>query len=244
MARKIKCWSRKNKQNARYVVCSGSKGQRKLRRSKRLRKKQKGGEVKAFVGESWSSNPASWPGVAGKDGVTNHYALAKNVMPLPKSTSQSGGALKCWSRKNKQDKRYVVCSGSKGQKRRRSKRLRKKQKGGRGLKCWSRKNKQDKRYVVCTGSKGQRKLRRSKRLRKKQKGGQKGAPLAPQVLVNAGRSLVYGGESVYNSVRGVGSPQDPNPTVQPAMTKGVTPSINTDRISDIYSSAEKSVGAI
>ena len=243
MARNIKCWSRKNKQNKRYVVCSGSKGQRKLRRSKRLRKKQKGGEVKAFVGESWSSNPASWPGVAGTDGVTNHYALAKNVMPLPKSTSQSGGALKCWSRKNKQDKRYVVCSGSKGQKRRRSKRLRKKQKGGRGLKCWSRKNKQDKRYVVCSGSKGQ-KRRRSKRLRKKQKGGQKGAPLAPQVLVNAGRSLVYGGESVYNSVRGVGSPQDPNPTVQPAMTKGVTPSINTDRISDIYSSAEKSVGAI
>ena len=32
--------------------------------------------------------------------------------------------------------------------------------------------------------------------------------------------------------------------VQPAMTRGVTPSINTDRISDIYSSAEKSVGAI
>ena len=43
---------------------------------------------------------------------------------------------------------------------------------------------------------------------------------------------------MYNSVRGVGS-TSPNPTVQPAMTKGVTPSINTDRISDIYSSAEK-----
>lgn len=204
MARKIRCWSRKNKQNARYVVCSGSKGQKKLRRSKRLRrKKQKGGEVKAFVGESWSSSPSTWPGVAGKDGVTNHYALAKSVMPLPASSSQSGGALRCWSRKNKSNKRYVVCSGSKGQKR-----------------------------------------RRSKRLRKKQKGGQKGAPLAPQVLVNAGRSLLYGGESVYNSVRGVGSPQDPNPTIQPAMSKGVTPSINTDRISDIYSSAQKSVGAI
>ena len=204
MARKIRCWSRKNKQNARYVVCSGSKGQKKLRRSKRLRrKKQKGGEVKAFVGESWSSSPSTWPGVAGKDGVTNHYALAKSVMPLPASSSQSGGALRCWSRKNKSNKRYVVCSGSKGQKR-----------------------------------------RRSKRLRKKQKGGQKGAPLAPQVLVNAGRSLLYGGESVYNSVRGVGSPQDPNPTIQPAMSKGVTPSMNTDRISDIYSSAQKSVGAI
>lgn len=204
MARKIRCWSRKNKQNARYVVCSGSKGQKKLRRSKRLRrKKQKGGEVKAFVGESWSSSPSTWPGVGGKDGVTNHYALAKSVMPLPASSSQSGGALRCWSRKNKSNKRYVVCSGSKGQKR-----------------------------------------RRSKRLRKKQKGGQKGAPLAPQVLVNAGRSLLYGGESVYNSVRGVGSPQDPNPTIQPAMSKGVTPSINTDRISDIYSSAQKSVGAI
>ena len=204
MARKIRCWSRKNKQNARYVVCSGSKGQKKLRRSKRLRrKKQKGGEVKAFVGESWSSSPSTWPGVGGKDGVTNHYALAKSVMPLPASSSQSGGALRCWSRKNKSNKRYVVCSGSKGQKR-----------------------------------------RRSKRLRKKQKGGQKGAPLAPQVLVNAGRSLLYGGESVYNSVRGVGSPQDPNPTIQPAMSGGVTASMNTDRISDIYSSAQKSVGAI
>ena len=243
MARKIRCWSRKNKQNARYVVCSGSKGQKKLRRSKRLRrKKQKGGEVKAFVGESWSSSPSTWPGVGGKDGVTNHYALAKSVTPLPASSSQSGGALRCWSRKNKSNKRYVVCSGSKGQKRRKSKRLRKKQKGG-GLRCWSRKNKSNKRYVVCSGSKGQ-KRRRSKRLRKKQKGGQKGAPLAPQVLVNAGRSLLYGGESVYNSVRGVGSPQDPNPTIQPAMSKGVTPSINTDRISDIYSSAQKSVGAI
>ena len=204
MARKIRCWSRKNKQNARYVVCSGSKGQKKLRRSKRLRrKKQKGGEVKAFVGSSWSSSPSTWPGVAGKDGVTNHYALAKSVMPLPASSSQSGGALRCWSRKNKSNKRYVVCSGSKGQKH-----------------------------------------RRSKRLRKKQKGGQKGAPLAPQVLVNAGRSLLYGGESVYNSVRGVGAPQDPNPTIQPAMSGGVIASMNTDRISDIYSSAQKSVGAI
>ena len=215
MARKIRCLSRKKKQNTRYVVCSGNKGQKKLRRSKRLRKKQKGGEVKAFVGESWSSSPSNWPGVAGKDGVTNHYALAENVMPLPASTSQSGGALRCWSRKNKSNKHYTVCSGSKGQKRRRSNRLRKKSQ-----------------------------KRRSNRLRKKQKGGQKGAPLAPQVLVNAGRSLLYGGESVYNSVLGVGAPQDPNPTIHPAMSKGVTASINTDRISDIYSSAQNSVGAI
>ena len=213
MARKIKCWSRTNKHNARYVVCSGSKGQ-KRRRSKRLRKKkQRGGEVKPFIGESWTSSPATWPGVGGNDGSSNHYPLANNVAPLPNSTTQEGGGLKCWSKKNKSNKRYVVCSGSKWRKRR-SKRLRKK------------------------------KQKRARSKRKRQKGGQKGAPLAPQFLVNAGRSLLYGGESAYNSVRGVGSPQNPNPAVQPAMTKGMVPSINTDRISDIYSSAEKTVGAI
>ena len=192
MARKTKCWSRTNKQNARYVVCSGSKGQ-KRRRSQRLRKKkQKGGEVKPFVGESWTSSPASWPGVGGKDGVTNHYPLANNIVPLAVSTTQEGGGLKCWSRTNKTNKRYVVCSGSKGHKRSGSKR----------------KNKKLKR----TRSKRKRQ-KRARSKRKRQKGGQKGAPLAPQFLVNAGRSLLYGGESAYNSVRGVGSPQNPNPVV-------------------------------
>lgn len=216
MARKIKCWSRTNKHNARYVVCSGSKGQ-KRRRSKRLRKKkQRGGEVKPFIGESWTSSPATWPGVSGNDGVSNHYPLANNVAPLPVSTTQEGGGLKCWSKKNKSNKRYVVCSGSKGQKRS-SKRLRKKKQNG----------------------------TRSKRLRKKkQKGGHKGGALAPQVLVNAGRSLLYNGQSLYNSALGVGGAHDPNPAVHPAMSKGMSLSMNTDRISDIYSSAEKTVGSI
>ncbi len=39
--------------------------------------------------------------------------------------------VKCWSRRTKQNKHYVVCSGSRGQKRRRSRRLRK-QRGGLG----------------------------------------------------------------------------------------------------------------
>ena len=48
-AGKIKCWSKKTKQNKRYVVCSGSKGQKK-RRSRRLRnKKQKGGTLSYFM---------------------------------------------------------------------------------------------------------------------------------------------------------------------------------------------------
>ena len=37
--RKIKCWSRKNKAGSKYVVCSGSKGQRKSRRKSTKKRK-------------------------------------------------------------------------------------------------------------------------------------------------------------------------------------------------------------
>ena len=161
--------------------------------------------------------------------------------------------LRCWSRKNKQQKRYVVCTGSKGQTKRRSKRLRKKQKGGRKLRCWSRKNKQQKRYVVCTGSKGQTR-RRSKRLRKKQRGGKsyskrqmggnKGAPLMPQTLVNLSRSLTHAGGNVINGIRGYPETVSPSPQIQPELLKPAKASMNTTQIGNIYTSSQKAVGAL
>ena len=205
MARKLRCWTRKASNKKNYVVCSGSKGQ-KRRRSKRINKKRKQrGGVKPFVGGPWTSSPSTWPGAAGVDGMTNHFALAKNVMPLPVSTSQTGGKkLRCWTRKANNKKNYVVCSGSKGQKRRKSKRLRK---------------------------------------RSRQRGG-KGTTLMPQSLVNAGRAIEYQAQSIFNGFRGLPAPVNPNPDVQPAMEKSAKANFNTDKISNIYNSAQKQVGAI
>jgi len=211
MGKQLQCWSRKGKKGS-YVVCTGSRGQ--ARRSKRLRKKarsksnkQRGG-MSPFVGGNWSSQPATWPGVGGVDGVTNHYKLNENVVPLPASSSQTGGKkLKCWSRKSKKGS-YVVCTGSRGQVRR-SKRLRKK--------------------------------KRSKS--KKQRGGNKGAPLS-QTLVNMGRSLSYGGESLFNGVQGYNAPVNPSPENQSALFQDNGPDMNHSKISDIYTQAQNQVGAL
>ena len=204
MTRKLKCWTRKASNKKNYVVCSGSKGQ-KRRKSKRLRnKRQRGGKVTTFVGSPWTSNPSTWPGAAGIAGTTNYYSLAKNNMPFPEPSSQSGGRkLRCWTRKASNKKNYVVCSGSKGQKRRKSKRLR----------------------------------------NKRQRGG-KGTTLLPQSLVNAGRAIQFQTQSLYNGFRGLPAPVNPNPDVQPAMEKSAKTSFNTDKISTIYNSAQKQVGAI
>ena len=126
----------------------------------------------------------------------------------------ANGKIRCWSKVNKSKKRYVVCTGSKGQKkRRRSKRLRKRG-GSKKIRCWSRQNKSKKRYVVCTGSKGQKRRRKSKRLRKR---GGKRNTLLPQSLVNTGRDVEFNLGEVYNGFQGVPPPVNPSPTYQPAL---------------------------
>jgi hypothetical protein len=118
---------------------------------------------------------------------------------------------------------------------------------GKKLKCWSRKSKKGS-YVVCTGSRGQ--VRRSKRLRKKkrakskkQRGGNKGAPLS-QTLVNMGRSLSYGGETLFNGVQGYNAPVNPSPENQSALLRDGHPVMNTERVSEIYAQAQNQVGAL
>lgn len=102
-----------------------------------------------------------------------------------------------------------------------TKRLRKKGGSKRKIRCWSKQTKAKKRYVVCTGSRGQKKTKRktkrkrkSKRLRKK--GGRR-YTLLPQGLVNTGRDVQFGLESVYNGFQGYPSPVNPSPTFQPAL---------------------------
>jgi hypothetical protein len=51
--KRVRCWTRRNSKRKSYVVCSGSKGQKGPRRSKRNRNKQKGGffkQIKELMG--------------------------------------------------------------------------------------------------------------------------------------------------------------------------------------------------
>ena len=50
---------------------------------------QKGGST-ALVGTPWTSSISTWPGVAGVDGVTNHYALNKYLVdPQTQTVSET-----------------------------------------------------------------------------------------------------------------------------------------------------------
>lgn len=91
--------------------------------------------TEAFVGDAWTPSPATWPGVAGVEGVTNHYAPNKSVVDPPAPAryflSPDGGRAVGGGRR----RRYRRLSrrlrkGGRKQRRSRRRRSRRGQRGG------------------------------------------------------------------------------------------------------------------
>ena len=72
--KRVRCWTRRNSKRKSYVVCSGSKGQKGPRRSKRIRKQQKGGFFKQ-IKELMGLNP--------KPDIQTPQVVPQPVVPQP-----------------------------------------------------------------------------------------------------------------------------------------------------------------
>ena len=92
--------------------------------------------TEAFVGNAWTSSPATWPGVAGVDGVTNHYAPNQSVVDPPAPAryflSPDGGRAVGGGRRRRRYRRLSrrLRKGGRKQHTNRRRRSRRRQRGG------------------------------------------------------------------------------------------------------------------
>lgn len=87
--KRVRCWSKRNSKNKSYVVCSGSKGQKGPRRSKRIRKKQKGGffgKIKDILGLNPKEDIQTLPVV--QQSVVPQPAVPQPAVPQPAAEIQ------------------------------------------------------------------------------------------------------------------------------------------------------------
>ena len=88
--KRVRCWSRRNIKGKSYVVCNGSKGQKGPRRSKRIRKKQKGGffgKIKELMGLNPKPDILTQPFVA--EPVVAAQPVAEPVVAAQSVAAQS-----------------------------------------------------------------------------------------------------------------------------------------------------------
>ena len=157
----------------------------------RFSKKQTGGYGAGSgpIGAPWTSEPASWPGVAVLGGADTQGVMSSNHYPLSPNGIAVGGTMLA--------EPEVKFSGGA---RRKSRKHRSKKRHGRKVRVTKRKMRRGHR----TGG-GRRMGRRI---------GMRGG-FGPQDVINGGRSLVYGLSNVYNNFMGNEHLSNPSPLVQP-----------------------------